>query len=266
MDSEFKVVDVDSRLGITRHLSQTPRCDVQLNREVVNKIGLVDGDLIELRGKRTTVARVSSIEKDSFAEGDIGLNNLIRNNARVSPEEIIKIGKADPKVARRITLAPIEKHLKKSELIKGLAKKSFLDMPFLEGDVTYLRSKMLRYLLGSITWLRVVKTDPEGVVITSEDTEFDIIPDPVYQSMNDSAYYLSEINSEDDFGEKDILLDDHEWSKLNDLLEIGLFNNLSEAISFFLREGIKSRSDIFEKSELVVEQLEQLKKNIMDPA
>ena len=264
MENEFRVVDIDSKLDITRHFSQTPRCNVQLNREVINKIGFVDGDLIEIKGKRTTVARVYSIEKDSFAEGDIGLNNLTRNNARVSPEELIKIGKTDSKVARKIALAPIEKHLKKSELIKGLAKKSFLDMPFVEGDVTYLRSKMLRYLLGSITWLRVVKTDPEGVVIAGEDTEFEIIPDPVYQSMSDSAYYLSEINSEDDFGEKDLLLDDSEWSKLNALLEIGLFNNLSEAMSFFLCEGIKSRGDIFERSELVVEQIKQLKQNITD--
>ena len=51
MENEFRVVDIDSKLDITRHFSQTPRCNVQLNREVINKIGFVDGDLIEIKGK-----------------------------------------------------------------------------------------------------------------------------------------------------------------------------------------------------------------------
>lgn len=263
MDNEFRVIDVDSILDITRRFSQAPRCDVHLNREVIGKIGLVDGDLVEVKGKRMTVARVVSVDKGSFDLNVIGLNNLVRNNARVSPEETIAIGKAESNVAKKIVLAPIEKHLRKSELIRGLAKKSFMGSPFLEGDVTYLRSKMLRYILGSITWLRVVKTDPGGVVVVGEDTEFEIIPDPINQVVNDSAYYLPDFSSDDAFGEKDLLLDESEWTMLNSLLEIGLFSNLTEAITFFLREGIKSRIDIFEKSESVTEQIRQLKKNVM---
>ncbi len=177
----------------------------------------------------------------------------------------ITILKSDSKPARRIVLAPIEKHLKKSELVKGLAKNSYLSMPFIEGDVTYLRSKLLRYILGSVTWLRVIKTDPSGVVVASEDTEFEIIPDPVNQNVNNQAYYLPDYGLDDDFDEKDLSLDECEWAKLNSLLEIGLFKNLPEAITFFTREGINSRSDIFQKTELVLEQLKQLKKDIVNP-
>lgn len=263
MDSEFKVIDIDSRLDITGRFSQTPRYDVHLNREVANKIGLADGDLVEIKGKRTTVAKIFHTDKDDFGNDTIRLNSLVRNNARVSPEETVTISKTDPKSAKKIILAPIEKHLKKSEIIKGLAKKSYMGTPFVEGDVTYLRSKMLRYMLGSITWLRVVKTDPSGIVIASEDTEFDILPDPVNQTSNDPAYYFSDYSTDDDFSEKDLLLGDDEWARLNALLEIGLFKDLSEAITFFLREGIKSRSDIFQKTESVMDQLKQLKKDVM---
>lgn len=262
MNNEFRVIDIDPRLDFTRRFSQAPKCGVHLNREVVDKMGLVDGDLIEIKGKRTTVGRVVSVDKNGFDMNAIGLNNLVRNNARVSPEEAVAIGKIESKIAEKIVLAPIEKSLRKSELVRGLAKNVFMDTPFVEGDVTYLRSKMLSYTLGSITWLRVVKTDPSGVVVVGEDTEFEIVPDPINQDLSESTYYLPDLGTDDDFGAKGLLLDDNEWTNLNSLLEIGLFSNLAEAITFFIREGIKSRSDIFEKSESIAEQIRQLKNSI----
>ncbi|MDQ1279945.1 MAG: transitional endoplasmic reticulum ATPase [Thermoproteota archaeon] len=262
MDNEFKVIDIEFALDISKRFSQTPRCDIQLSKEVINKMGFSEGDLIEIKGKRTTVARVVPINRDDFGSDIIGLTNLVRNNARVSPEETITVEKADSKIAKKIVLAPIEKHLRKSELIKGLAKKSYMNTPFTEGDVTYLRSKMLRYLLGSVTWLRVIKTEPTDVVVVGEETEFEIIPDPINQNVNNEAYYLPDFSSDDDFDEKDLLLDDSEWAKLNSLLELGLFKNLSEAMTFFIQEGIKSRDDIFQKTETVMEQLKQLKSDV----
>jgi len=263
MNFELKVIDIDSRLDITGRFSQVPRCDIQLHSEVIGKIGINDGDLIEVKGKRMTAGRVVSVNKDGFDMTFIGLNNLVRNNAQVSVQEMVAIGNVVKNFANKIVLAPIEKHLRKSELIKGLAKKSFMGMPFVEGDVTYLRSKMLSYILGSITWLRVIKTDPSGAVVVGEETDFEIIPDPVNQGLGGSAYYLPDFSEDDDFSEKAILLADQEWDKLNILLEIGLFTNLGEALTFFLREGIKSRNDIFEKSEVVKDQISQLKKNVM---
>jgi hypothetical protein len=261
MDNEFRVSTIKSRLDIAGRFQQTPKYEVQLSREVSNKLGFVDGDLIEINGKRTTAARVVSIEVDGVDGDSIGLNNLIRNNARVSLEETVTIRRAESKTALRIVLAPIGKHLKKSELLKIVAKKSFLDVPFVEGDVTYLRSKIMRYLLGSVTWMRVVKTDPVGVVVATEDTDFEVVSDP-FTPGETTFTDLPDFGLEEDFSEKDISLDDGEWSKINTLLELGLFNNLTEAITFFLREGIQARSDIFEKSGSVMEQLNQLKNNV----
>jgi len=130
-----------------------------------------------------------------------------------------------------------------------------------EASGAIIARAMLRYLLGSITWLRVVKTDPSGVVVASEETEFEIISDPVNATIGNSAYYFSD-SDYDDFSEKDLSLNDDEWARLNSLLEIGLFKNLSEAITFLVREGIKSRSDVFQKTESVMEQLKELKKDV----
>ena len=265
MDNEFRVSTIKSRLDIPLDIAgrfqQTPKYEAQLSQEVSNKLGFVDGDLIEIHGNRTTAARVVSIEVDGVDGDIIGLNNLMRNNARVSLDEVVTIRRAEIKKARRIVLAPIGKRLKKSELLKIVAKKSFVDTPFVEGDVTFLRSKIMRYLLGSVTWMRVVKTDPDGVIVATADTNFEVISDPVMQDEN-GFIEPSDLELDDDFSEKDFSLDESEWTKINTLLGLGLFNNRMEVITFFLREGIKARSDIFQKSGSVMDQLNQLKSNV----
>ena len=62
--------------------------------------------------------------------------------------------------------------------------------------------------------------------------------------------------------EKGLLLNSNEWEKYDSLLKLEIFGSLTEAVSFFLREGMKARNDIFEKSISVVEQITQLKKDI----
>jgi len=261
MDNEFRVLTIDSRLDIAQHFQQTPKYEAQLSKEIANKLGFVDGDLIEITGKRTTAARVVSVEKDDFGGELIGLNDFMRNNARISLKETVTIRKAEPKTARKIVLAPIGKYLKKSELLKIVAKKSFMDKPFVEGDVTYLRSKIMRYLLGSVTWMRVVKTDPEGVVVASEDTDFEVIPDPI--TLTEAAITeIPDLGWDEEVSDKDVSLDDREWEKISALIELGLFQSLTEGVTFFVREGMKARSDIFEKSVSVMELLKQLKQNV----
>jgi transitional endoplasmic reticulum ATPase len=262
MDNEFRVLTIDSRLDITQHFQQTPKYEAQLSKAIANKLGFVDGELIEITGKRTTAARVVSIEKDDFDGELIGLNDFMRNNARISLKETVTIRKAEPKTARKIVLAPIGKYLKKSELLKIVAKKSFLDKPFVEGDVTYLRSKIMRYLLGTVTWMRVVKTEPDGVVVASDSTEFEVTPDPITLTEEDVITEIPDLRLEEDFSDKDVSLDDREWEKINGLIELGLFKSLTEGVTFFVREGMKARSDIFDKSLSVLEQLKQLKQNV----
>jgi hypothetical protein len=267
MINEYQVIAIDSKIDLTERFNQTPKYEARLGREITNKLGLSDGDLIEIKGKKVTAGRIVTIDKPEFDGTVIGLNNLLRNNARVLPEETVTISKVDLKAAQKIVMAPIGKHLKKSDLLTILAKKSFLNKPFVEGDVTYLRSKILRYLLGSVTWLRVVTTDPHGVVVATEDTDFEIIPDPVnllprehvIDLLPDSGEW-SETDKE--FLDKELFLDDNEWAKINTLLELGLFNNSMEAISYLLREGIKARSDLFEKTITVMEQIKHLKENV----
>jgi hypothetical protein len=262
MDNEFNVIAVDVKLNLAGRFQQTPRYDAQLGTEIIDKMGFVDGDLIEIKGKKTTAARVVTTDKDDFNGDNIGLTDLIRTNAQVSSGNNVTIRKVEPTLAQHIVLAPIGKHLKKSELLKIVAKKSFTDTPFVEGDVTYLRSKVLKYLLGSMTWLRVIKTEPDGIVVANYDTDFEILPDPISQTLDESTlHYLQESHLTDNVWENNLLLNDIEWTKINSLIELGVFSTLPEAITFLLREGINVRNDLFKETVSVMDQIKQIKEN-----
>ena len=55
-------------------------------------------------------------------------------------------------------------------------------------------------------------------------------------------------------------LNDENLEKIDALVEVELFKSRSEAVAYFIQEGMKARKDIFEKVEPTVEKIRQLKK------
>src|SRR3972149_10759374 len=79
---------------------------VRIDSSLMSEIGVKSGDIVELKGERKTIAIV-----DRAYPGDIGLNiirmdGLIRRNAKTGIGEVVKIGKADIKEAKKIVIAP----------------------------------------------------------------------------------------------------------------------------------------------------------------
>jgi hypothetical protein len=104
-----------------------------------------------------------------------------------------------------------------------------------------------------------VKTDPRGTVVVADDTEFDILPDPIaMDDDNDPELDVSIFSSDGEIFEKD-MLDDAEWAKINFLIDLNVFKTQKEAVSFFIREGIKGHSNLFNKTLTVLDQIKQLK-------
>lgn len=55
-------------------------------------------------------------------------------------------------------------------------------------------------------------------------------------------------------------LNDEDLKKIDALVEIELFKSRSEAVAYFIHEGIMARKDLFEKVAPAVEKIRQLKK------
>jgi len=55
-------------------------------------------------------------------------------------------------------------------------------------------------------------------------------------------------------------LDDDDLEKIDALVEVELFKSRSEAVAYFIHEGVKARKDLFDKVTPTVERIRQLKK------
>jgi len=55
-------------------------------------------------------------------------------------------------------------------------------------------------------------------------------------------------------------LNDDDLEKIDALVEVELFKSRSEAVAYFIHEGIKARRDLFDKVTPTVEKIRQLKK------
>ncbi len=80
----------------------------RLDHEVMEKLGLTPGDIVEISGKRKTVAICWPGYSEDAGKGIIRIDGYTRNNAGVSIDEKVTVRKVEAKKATKITLTPTE--------------------------------------------------------------------------------------------------------------------------------------------------------------
>jgi transitional endoplasmic reticulum ATPase len=80
----------------------------RIDPEAMKKLGLTSGDIVEISGKRKTVAICWPSYSEDAGKGIIRIDGYIRNNAGVSIDEKVTVRKIEAKKASKITLAPTE--------------------------------------------------------------------------------------------------------------------------------------------------------------
>ena len=168
----------------------------RLDANTMKAISVKEGDVIEIRGKRTTAA----IAVRSYP-ADVGLNivridGLVRKNCGTSIGEGVIVVKANAKEAKKIVLAPAEKGYI-LRVSPNLLKQNLFMRPMVKGDLIIanpvFRSRRgggdvfeqffgvpmeeVFLPMGTETRLAVVKTAPEGAVQITEMTELELLPE-----------------------------------------------------------------------------------------
>ena len=126
------------------------------------KIGVEVGEVVTIKGKRDTVAKVLPAYMEDRGKDLIRLDGITRENAQVGIDEKISVTKADFSPAHKIVVAPLT--LMRSYDARYIG--SLLEgLPLLEGD------KVRARLFGARTQdFKVVSTKPEGVVMIHSKT------------------------------------------------------------------------------------------------
>ena len=145
---------------------------VRIDNETMQKLAIKAGDFIEVHGKRTTVAIAWPAYAEDQGQEIVRMDGLLRRNAGVALNEYITIKKAEVKDAQTIVFAPTDVRLSVDEEFVGFVKRRFMDMPFMEGDMTLLS------IFGSAVPLIATRTRPHGPVKITESTVVQVMSEP----------------------------------------------------------------------------------------
>ena len=164
----------------------------RLSRENLAKLGLIEGDVVEILGKQATPARAVLPYPEDEGLDFVRLDGLQRANSGAGAGDLVEIRKVESRPAKKVVFAPAQKDLRLQGNGGGL-KRSFMGRPLKAGDFVAThgqqqvdRSDMppqLRQMLAapafSLTQIRlnVVSTVPKGIVHIDEGTEVELRPE-----------------------------------------------------------------------------------------
>jgi len=165
------VDEVQLRVGEAKQ-RDVGRGKARLDSESMETLGITAGDVIEVRGKRTTAAVAWPAYPEDQGREIIRIDGLLRKNAGVAINEYVAVKKADVKMAQSITLAPIDMRLNVDNDFVNFVKSRLLEMPLVEGDSVYV------VILGSAIPFTVVKARPHGILKVTPSTNLQVLSEP----------------------------------------------------------------------------------------
>ncbi len=145
---------------------------VRIDNETMQKLGITAGDFVEIHGKKPTVAVAWPAYTEDQGQEIVRMDGLIRRNAGVALNEYVTIRKCEVKDAQSLVFAPTDVRLSVDEEFVSFVKRRFMDMPFMEGDMTLLS------IFGSAVPLVVIRARPHGPVKITESTSIQVLSEP----------------------------------------------------------------------------------------
>ena len=145
---------------------------VHIDNDTMQKLGITAGDFVEIHGKKMTVAVAWPAYAEDQGQEIVRMDGLLRRNAGVALNEYVNVRKAEVKEAQAIVFAPTDVRLSVDEEFVRFVKRRFMDMPFIEGEMTLLS------IFGSAVPLIVARTRPHGPVKITETAHVQVLSEP----------------------------------------------------------------------------------------
>ncbi len=140
-----------------------------LDSVIMNRIGLTDGDTVEIVGKKVTAVRAYTMEDKSRKSNYIHIDGQTRKNAGVSLNDFVLLKKTNPKLAEKIILLCNANQKLSDEFISYLNSR-FEGYPVTKGDQFTLN------FLGTELEFIIHSSVPREIVKISNNTKIIIKP------------------------------------------------------------------------------------------
>jgi transitional endoplasmic reticulum ATPase len=148
------------------------RGKARVDDEIMRALTIVAGDIISIKGKRTTAAVAWPAYQEDQDRNIIRMDGLLRKNAGVVISEYVILEKADAKEAKSVVLAPVDMGLNVDKDFKNFVKSRLLEFPLVEGDSLNV------VILGSSLPFTVVRFRPRGIVKIVKSTDLQVLSEP----------------------------------------------------------------------------------------
>ncbi len=159
----------------------------RMPRSIFQKLGITDGDVVEIQGKRTTAAIAMSAYPEDDTLDVVRLDGLQRGNAEAASGEHVVIVAAESRPATRVVFAPAQREMRLQGPTQAL-KRNFFRKPLVAGDLVATTGQqpvqnmpsdvrqLLRAPAYALTQIRlsVASTSPKGIVHIDENTEVEL--------------------------------------------------------------------------------------------
>lgn len=171
----------------------------RIPRSVMAELGVTEGDIIQISGKRQTASRVVLPYAEDEGLEVIRLDGLQRANAGAGAGDMVELSRVEARPATRVVFAPAQENLRLQGSANAL-KRSFFGRPVVAGDTVATAGQQrlpsgdmppqLRQMLNAPAYalaevrLLVVSATPKGVVFIDENTEIELLPE--YQEPQDA--------------------------------------------------------------------------------
>jgi len=188
---------IELKTGELTNRDEFGRGIVRVDSQTMKKLGIKEGEVVELNAQRTTSAVAIRAYPSDIGLGIVRMDGLTRRNAGVGVGEVVRISKAEIIEAKKVVLAPAQKGIilqvnpeliKKNLFMRPMNKKDIITpfpivkqasgTPFDDIFDFFGMSPFGMSGLGE-TKLIVVNTSPDGIVRIGEGTEVEIKPEAV---------------------------------------------------------------------------------------
>ncbi len=183
------------RIGELTERNDFGRGIVRISAKDMKQIGVTEGDVIEIEGKRKTSAVVVRAYPVDVGLDVIRMDGLCRRNCGAGIGELVKAKRADVKEAKAVTIAPARKGII-IHMGNNLLKHNMLMRPIMTGDIiipnpivqdrksqTTLFEQFFGMDFGDFLFTPfgeekfvVVSTEPKGIVRITRATDVELLP------------------------------------------------------------------------------------------
>lgn len=187
-EADAAVADRTTRLQVApARQEESGQGIARMPRTAFQALGITEGDVVEITGKRTTAAIAMPAYDEDQALSVVRLDGLQRGNAEVGSGEHVQVAAAESRAATRVVFAPAQREMRLQGPTQAL-KRNFFRKPLVAGDLVATTgqqsvqnmppqvARMFNAPAYALTQIRltVVATVPKGIVHIDENTEVEL--------------------------------------------------------------------------------------------